>query len=419
LTDTHFLPADSGEMVLDPFAFIPHLASRVIGLGGEDTSDQTYAFHTPYACCAEGTVTFTIRFANLHATVGNLTVRVNAISTAPGAVARTVKMTSRSLRELSETGELHVSVDAKPHLVYAVVGLVYGVSDAGAEGLQVILDNPGDAAAQGDLLRETRYTEFGREMTRDVARLVSGERPTLTDPVSQFCTNAQFTEDAYNQCLSAMRADKTISRAQWERVYALRVLDRYGMLGSNARGLGFMFDADPLPAIFAAKGCEIAVVRDVRVDLPPGEGEETQRASVADLRRPDICPDELFDAAVRDHAAGPAAIGQGNFDFCWSLGTIERLSTVADTSRFTLEALQNLKAGGLAVHMLAVHSSVEPRVITDSGMLILRRIDLERLAFELVSLGHQVAQFKYGEGDSIADVTSVGLIVRKGESNFY
>jgi len=402
-------------MMLDPFGFIPHLASRIIGLGGDDTSDQNYAFHTPYVACATGAVTFTIRLLNLHATVGNLTVRINAISTAPGSVGRTVKMTSRALSDLAETGEMQVTIEAKPHLIYAVTGLIYGVSDAHADAVQILLDNPDDGSQSGALVRAAKYTSFGRDAARDIARLVAGDAATLADPVSQFCTDAQFEEGAYIGWLSALKLDAQAHRKQWEAIYTLQVLERYGMLDQGAVGLGFGSRAEPIAAACAARGCQVTVT-DYPVDRDADEA--ASEAGAVAPRYPAICPDDVFDAAVSFLPAGDAGVLDDlhDFDFCWSNGAVDRFDTIADGVRFIIDSLQCLKIGGVAVHTLAFHLPMDG---DDRGGTFLRRSHLERLGFELVSLGHQIAQFKYDDGGVPSGVTSLGLIIRKGESNFY
>ena len=418
MTDTHSLPPIAGEMVIDPFSFIPHLASRVIGLGGEDaSSDQTYAFHTPYVVCAPGPVTFRIRFTNLHASLGNLTVRVNAISTAPGALARTVKMTSRSLSELSETGEMEVSVEAKPHLIYAVLGLIYGVSDAYADELEIVLDRPGDGSDHAALLKETQYTSFGVDAAKDVTRLVAGAVPTITNPVSQFRTQSQLDEPSYAQWLSVMGKGSHLGHELWEEVYVAQALDRYGMLTGGARGLAFGVDAEALPAICAGKGCEI-VLTDYLASDPSGP-DGGALGDITAFRRPDICPDKRFDAAVSGQSAPPGSLGGAlaDFDFCWAIDAAGRLGSVNEALRFVMDSIQCLKVGGLAVHTLPFAAFTdEPSVPADAGLL--RRVDLERFALEVVSLGHQIAQFKFDRDNDEAHGV-IGLIVRKGSSSFY
>ena len=405
-------------MRLDPFDFIPHLASRVIGLGGDDTSDANYAFHTHYVSCEPGPVTFTIRFANLHASVGNLTVRINAISSAPGAVARTVKMTSHSLHDLADVGELQISVEAKGHLTYSVLGLIYGVSDASADALDILLDRPGDGSIGEDPAIAAKYTQFGRDITRDVSRLVAGTAATLADPVSQICTAEQFDEPDYDRWLATLKAGKQVHRKQWEQVYILRTLERYGMLEPGARGLGLGVKGEPVAAVLAAKGCSV-VATSFPAERHADEAMDHEGVMAA-LRHPSLCPARTFDDAVVYLPADGDTLPDElqDFDFCWSAGGPERFASVGESVRFLLDSLQCLKVGGLAVHTVAFDTSSELGMVEEKGAM-LRRIDLERLALELVSMGHQIAQLKYDQGEPLALVTSVGLIIRKGESNFY
>jgi hypothetical protein len=413
LTDTHSLPSDSEERALDPFGFIPHLASRIIGLGGDDaSSDATYAFHTPYVSCAAGPVTFFLRFSRLEATHGNLTLRINAISTAPGAVARTVKMTSRALAELADTGVLQITIESKPNLTYAALGLIYGPSDASADELQILIDNPGSGDNYFEQNRNIQYTKFGHATAVDVSRLASNERATLADPVSQFCTSSQFNEPSYHRWLFAMKAKRQDDRRQWETIYSLSVLECYGMLQHGARGLGFASVSDPMVAVIASMGCTATVTDH------PGAGDTAN--GLAPVRYPEICSDRVFDEGVSFVPSISKSIPGDlrDFDFCWSTSAFERFDTLDDGMRFVVESLQCLKVHGIAVHTMTLNLADDTAEIKKTGAR-LQRSSLERLALELVSYGHQVAQLKYDCDHRHSEITSVGLIVRKGESNFY
>jgi hypothetical protein len=429
---------------IDPFAFTPAVASRIIGLGGvQAPPDGTYAFHTPYVFCAPGDAIFTLKFTSLHASIGNLTVRINAVSARPGANARTVKMTSKSLRDIAFLdGELHVSVSAKPDTLYAIFGSIYGPSDASAEAMTIFLDRPDDGSAFDARLLEARRTIFGQDAIKGMTRLIATTPATLADPISQMCTAAQFDEPAFDHWCRVMHAENSRHRKQWEFVYILQSLSRYGMIEQGARGLGFGCGQEPLPAIFAAAGCSI-----VATDLPSGDeragdwsasGQHTLDREI--LRRPHLCPDARFDEAVTFQPVDMNHIPNtlAGFDFCWSACALEHLGSIQAGLDFIRNSLDTLHPGGLAVHTTEFNLTSNSDTLDHDSTVLFRRKDFERLALDLVASGHEVAQFNYDQGNAPIDnhvdmppystnehlklaisryvTTSFGIIIRKGAS---
>ena len=71
----------AGELELDPFAYVPDMASRITGLGGYDRpAEGDYALHTHYVEATEGPAHFTLTFDDLTATRGTLNLRVHMLT---------------------------------------------------------------------------------------------------------------------------------------------------------------------------------------------------------------------------------------------------------------------------------------------------------------------------------------------------
>lgn len=434
--------ASEGVVAIDPFAFVPNLASCIVGLGGpESADDSSYAFHTPYVYCAPGPATFSVRFTGLEARRGNLTLRVNAIAPLPGAAARTVKMASCPLAEVAATsGEFSITVPARADTLYAIQGQVYGTCDASAVDLTMTLDRPSNGSGFVDQLNAARSTVFGHDRVAGHQRLVTSNHASLAHPVSQMCTSAQFDEPAYDHWVSVMQTQKHMHRKQWEFVYVMQVLDRYGMLQSNSRGLGFGCGHEQLPAIFAARGCSI-VATDLSAEDARSAGwsaSNQHSAGLDQLRYSNICPPERFDEAVTYRPVDMNAIPEDltSFDFCWSSCALEHLGSIRAGLDFIVNSLRPLKVGGIAVHTTELNLISDEDTIDNESTVLFRRSDFERLALELISHGHEVAQFCYDQGDKPLDrhvdmppysddnhlklalnrfvTTSFGIIVRKG-----
>ena len=429
------------ELALDPFVFFPNLASRIAGLGGPDIRpDDHYAFHTTYVRCAPGIASFRLKIDELAATTGTLVLRINAISLKPGSHARLLKSQSIVLGDLVRHAGNHViEFKAKGDMLYAVLGQIHTPTDAHAKGMTVYLSGRDDGTGMIEDLIEARRTIFGKAAARNVARLISMDRATLVNPVSQMCTSAQFDEPAYARWCDAMKTPMTRHRKQWEFVYILQVLERYGMLSAGASGVGFGVGVEPLPAVLAAMGCTVTATDLAADDSRAADWSATDQhvSAVADLRRPDIVADDIFDAAVSFRPVDMNAIPQDltGFDFCWSSCAFEHLGSIKAGLAFVRESLQTLKPGGIAVHTTELNLSSNRDTVDHESTVIFRRRDMEQLALDLVSRGHEVAQLNYDQGDAPLDdyvdmppyahdnhlkvalgkyvTTSFGIIVRK------
>jgi len=378
LASSESIPADPHAIPLDPFAFLAGSASRIVGLGGrEPASDAAYAFHTPYGNLKTGQTRFVLRFGGLRASVGNLTLLINAMSPLAGSVARTVKLNAYALRDIAMTGELSATVSTKGHLYYAVLGFVYGPTNASAETLEIEAYQSDGGIAEASPEHEVVYTEFGDVKLRQMSLLASSVPATLANPVSQTPTSAQYLEPAFAHWVSRLGPPQTVAEETWARAYVLSALDCYGMMADGASGFGVCDDGQSMHAALLASG----------------------GASI------------LFPA----DAAEPILGDLSNHDFSWS---IDAACPPAEniTSRIDM-MLEPLKIGGISVHVMPYDSQHRGGNWHGRGDL-LTRSDLDRLILQLLTAGHDVAQLKIGSSYD-GFFSRVGLIIRKGRSTFY
>lgn len=427
---------------LNAFGFWPASASRIMGLGGKVVDpDPNYAFHSNYAEIGTGIVNCALRFERLEAAVGLLTIRVNGLPPGPGARAETIRTWTASLRDLAEgEGIAEVSFQASAGTRYAVLGHIYDETDARSHELEITLTTEIESASS-EQRAATRKSIFGRRVFRRATRMFLPEAADLGDPVSQACTAAQFDEPAYARWVGEMKAQPVRHRRQWESAYTLQALWRYGMLRPGARGLGFGVGVAPLPAVMAAHGCTV-----VASDLPADDARDAdwERASpratsIESFRFPEICADEVFDRQVsfRPVDMTNVPLDLAGFDFIWSAGALQHLGTIEAGQAFIRNSVGCLTYGGLGVFTTDFNVSSNLDTIDNEGSVLFRKQDLEKVAVELVSRGHYVAQFKYDLGatalDKVIDVppyradeqlklkvedyvaTSFGIIVRRGD----
>ncbi len=436
--------AGTKELSLDPFSFFAGIASRVTGLGGNAPGhDPSYVFHTPYVRAARGHATFTVHFAGLAAKRGTLVLRVNMLPLDTGAHARLVTSERILLNRLvAQGGVASIRFEAFRDVSYAIYGTISDDVDVRADALTVTLDRPDDGSDYSGALAESRSTIFGSDSVRASSHLLSTDRATMADPVSQMCTSNQFDEPVYAEWAARLHEPVRRHRKQWEFVYILQSLQRYGMIQLGARGLGFGVGREPLPALLAAMGTRI-----VGTDLPPEHADSAMwlasgqhGLAIDSLRRPEICDEATFRQNVSFQPADMTDIPDDlvNFDFCWSSCAYEHLGSINAGLQFVENSLQCLRPGGLAVHTTEFNLTSNDQTMDSGSTVIFRRRDMERLALGLISRGHEVAQIKLDIGDTPLDqhidmppytddvqlklllgryvTTSFGIIVRKAAS---
>jgi hypothetical protein len=400
---TELLPDDEA-VAIDPFAFVPDWTSRVAGLhAGGPPGDENYVFHTLYADYGAGEVTVTVQFTGLSATRGSLVLRVAALSSRPGSAAFHVTHTEVPLRLVQfDGGRAQVSFTPAPETRYAVLGHIYDETDAAAEKLSVTVQR--SAAIEARLAEEAniRRTAFGTPTIRPSSRLTASEPPRLADPVSQLGTAAQYDEPVYAEWAARLKEPVRRHPAQWQSIYILQALRRYGMLEPGAHGLGFGRDTGALPAIMAATRCRVTMT-------DPAAGGATH------WRRPDIVDDTVFDGHVAFRPverAAPLPENLAGFDFLWAGADNRDLGTVAAVTDFILRSLDCLKPGGLAVHVAATDPQPDAETDPAGDNPVLPRVAFDRLALALIGHGHEVAQLNY-LGELESGPTYFGLTVRR------
>lgn len=395
--ETRALAAEGEAIDLDPFAFWPDLASRLVGLGGTERGDNPdYVFHTLYVSCGTGPILFTLKFTGLKAQRGTLILRVHELPEVMGGLARQIALSQAQLTELIRgDGSVSLAATAKAGYYYAFLGYIYGDTIATADRLTIEL-----ARRTPDPDDPERPTSFSADRARvATAPQIVGEREgTLVTPVSQLCTLRQLREPVVGAILAQLGGLEGASDLdRWEQAFLARVLDRYDVARSGARGLGIGAWRDPLAPWLVKQGCTLLLTA-------PGQPP-------ADLDLPPEVTVRRFDPRDIDELAG--------FDFAWAT----RAGGVGGTDRqavlkFIEDTLRTLKPGGLMT--LVVPIDVAPRAIGDDSGPLLRRPDIDRTVLLLLSRGHQVAQIcPWGEaiaeandGESVM-VSAFGLIVRK------
>jgi 2-polyprenyl-3-methyl-5-hydroxy-6-metoxy-1,4-benzoquinol methylase len=190
------------------------------------------------------------------------------------------------------------------------------------------------------------------------------EEPTLAEPVSQLCTEAQMAEPVYRYWCGVIREFPRKHRKQWEFCYILQALYRAGVMQADARGLGFGVGREPLAAVLAERGCHvIATDMDPKLAAQAGWTDTKQYAAEsAQLNDRGICPPDLFVERVQFRVVDMTRVTNDltGFDFVWSSCSLEHLGTLKRGTDFIWRSLECLRPGGIAVHTTEPQNTPQP-----------------------------------------------------------
>lgn len=233
---------------------------------------------------------------------------------------------------------------------------------------------------------------FRRKSRSDALPVDSSVEPTLREPISQVCTQAQLEEPAYAYWCQQIDEPVRMHRKQWEFAYILQALARGGMLAPGRRGLGFGVGEEPLASLFAARGAAV-----LATDLEPERAQQEgwvhtaqHAASKEALNGRGLCDPVYFNRLVEFRFMDMNAIDEdleGSFDFCWSACALEHLGSIENGLEFISRSIQCLKPGGIAVHTTELNCSSDEDTLDNAGTVLFRKQDFLRLGERLIGEG--------------------------------
>lgn len=229
---------------------------------------------------------------------------------------------------------------------------------------------------------------------------------------SRICNRADFAAPWFQQWRPAFASHRAngvqlgkafLHRKEWEFAITAQALHERGMLCTGKRGLGFAVGLEPLPALFASRGCDI--VASDYPDTQRGVWSGQWASGKLALHRSEICPDPIVDAHVRfervDMRNIPADLT--DFDFNWSCCALEHLGSLQAGLDFLRAQFSCLRPGGIAVHSFEFNLSSDRETIESGHTVLYRKRDVEDLIATVVADGHSVAAFDFRVGATPED----------------
>jgi SAM-dependent methyltransferase len=280
----------------------------------------------------------------------------------------------------------------------------------------------------------------GRELWAGQPPLLDAPHPGAgVFPSSALCRQQDFEEPYFSHWTRKFGLLLNYHRKTWEFVFIAQVLAERGQIGPGARGLGFGVGEEPLPACFAAMGCQI-VGTDMAVSDAQSAGwisTNEHAAGKAAMRRPAICPDDLFEANVDFRTCDMNAIPEDlkDFSFCWSACALEHLGSIEKGLQFILNSTDCLRPDGWAIHTTEFNLDSDADTVDNAQTVLFRRRDFDELAARLAEKNCHMMTVNYDPGTGAIDkyidmppylaephlklalegyaTTSIGLIIHK------
>jgi hypothetical protein len=251
---------------------------------------------------------------------------------------------------------------------------------------------------------------------------------------------SDFVHTDFAAFLSEIGHPFQVHRKLWEFAYIIHQLNACGMLAPGNRGLCFGAGDEPLPAVFAKRGC-IVTATDAPTELIDGSWIATGQhaASIQKLARPHIVGTDTFLQRVTFEPCDMNSISDHlkGYDFCWSACCLEHLGSLRHGIDFIINSVEKtLKVGGIACHTSELNLTSNSETFETPQLSLYRRKDIEGAIEELRNRGHEVSPLVLSTGASAVDyhvdlppyshnpslkiqldrfvTTSVGLVIRRG-----
>ena len=226
-----------------------------------------------------------------------------------------------------------------------------------------------------------------------------GRVPDFADPVSMVANGTHTEHPDYLKWVPRLQQPHGRHRKVWEWCFIMSAFERHGVLAPGKTALGFGVGTEAVVPLLAHYGV-LVTATDQSVEQAGAWATGGQHAAAVDaLRRPTICPDDVFDERVVFRAVDMRSIPDDltGFDGTWSSCCFEHLGSKDVGFDFVMNSLRTLKPGGVAVHTTEYDCTPGRRPLLETGSVdvgdyccFFRRREIEELVERVRSEGHRV-----------------------------
>lgn len=251
---------------------------------------------------------------------------------------------------------------------------------------------------------------FGYELAKTLAEALpkrTGLSPARIGLHCKASTQQDLESDWVAYWLSQLQVPVFFHRKLWELAYVLQALWERDRIKPGLRGLGFGCGIEPLPSYFADKGVKVTVT-DLEPAASEGKGwsdSNQHTATIDHVFHANLVSRERFDANVAlryvDMNAIPADLR--DYDFCWSICSLEHLGSIQKGLDFIRNSLDTLKVGGVAVHTTEFNFAHENETVDNWPTVLFQKKHFQAIADRLTSEGHTVAPLDFSIGSKPLD----------------
>jgi 2-polyprenyl-3-methyl-5-hydroxy-6-metoxy-1,4-benzoquinol methylase len=251
---------------------------------------------------------------------------------------------------------------------------------------------------------------FGYDLARKLAEdlpAVQLYEPLAVGLRSKPATQADLESDWAGYWLSQLKAPRIFHRKMWELAFVLQALWEKGMIAEGRRGLGFGCGHEPIPSYLAARGVQLTVT-DIEPEQAKSKGwiDTDQHSTTIDT----LFMKHLIDRPTFDHNISLRYVDMNaippdltNYDFCWSICSLEHLGSIANGLSFVRNSLDTLRPGGVAVHTTEFNFLNDRETIDNWPTVLFQRQHFLELAKQLRDQGHGVAELDFDVGNRPMD----------------
>lgn len=196
----------------------------------------------------------------------------------------------------------------------------------------------------------------------------------------------------------------SLHRKLWE--FAVITTAWFDMSEPRNHAIGFGCGNEPLPAWFASYGCK-TLATDYSTDDPKWAATGQNSSSVEGFPRRDICSQAQFDEYISfrnvDMRNVPDDLQRGEYDFCWSAGSMEHLGSHEHGLQFVCDSMSCLRDGGVAVHTTELLATLDGPTLTHPDIVAYRQRDICDLQRRLTKQGDLLLPVDFSQGDGEHD----------------